>query len=458
MHSGPNIKRDGLVLALDGASRRSTLKKTQVNNILPDPGNWTVGTGGQTGYSPNGSSSEQNRVFVSDDPWGRSSVTWRTTPDATSGADGGWDSSYYAIDPNYTYRYSMWVRRYTTGTGGTFYMGMNPNPIRNDNNASQGNPYFTYPSIASLTYNQWYLVVAHVFHEGYTGGRHPESGWYENGVKISDKSFGNVGSSDVRWASGTTSARHRAYHYYTTNTASGIEFAYPRIDKIDGKEPKLRNLISRGESGFTNLANKNNITSIRNGTQYALKGPKSSFVFDGTDDDMTVGQGTSTSLQRTVEMVFKTDTHNAYYMPIAVYTRGANQTAVTGKRMWLGIQNNKFQMHGWGTNDPASSTTISTGKYYHAVYAYNQSIKRHYVWINGVLENDATNGEAGFTGWNSSSDHSWFVGGDPDHARWTVSAGRSMDGEVPLFRVYDKILSTQEVQQNYRAYKNRFDL
>jgi len=458
MHTGPNIERDGLVLALDGASRRSTLRKKQSSNILPDPGNWTTGTGGQTGYSPNGSSSEQNRVYVDDDPWGRRSVTWRTTPDATSGADGGWNSSYYSINSNYTYRYSMWVRRYTSGTGGTFYMGMNPNPIRNDNNASQNNPYFTYPSIASLTYNQWYFVCAHVFYSGYTGGRHPESGWYENGIKISDKSYGNVGQQDSRWSSSTSSARHRAYHYYTTNVNSGIEFAFPRIDKLDGNAPTVYELINNGESGFKNLVNKNNITSLRGGTQYALKGPKSSFVFDGTDDDMNVGLGTSTSFQRSVEMVFKTDSHNTTYMPVATYTRGGNQSPVSGKRVWLGIQSNRFRMHGWGTTDPQSSTAISTGQYYHVVYAYDQTTKKHYIWINGQLEDNSTNNQAGQTGWGSSSDHYWFVGGDPDCAQWTSSAGRSMDGEVPIFKVYDRILSTQEVQQNFKAYKNRFGI
>lgn len=56
-------------------------------------------------------------------------------------------------------------------------MGLNPDPIRNDNGAAQGNPYFTCPGIGSLTHNQWYLVVGHIMPHYYTGGRHPESGY-----------------------------------------------------------------------------------------------------------------------------------------------------------------------------------------------------------------------------------------------------------------------------------------
>jgi hypothetical protein len=180
-------------------------------------------------------------------------------------------------------------------------------------------------------------------------------------------------------------------------------------------------------------------------------------TFDGTDDDINVGPGTSTSFQRTIEMVFKTNTLG-YLYPLAAYTRGGGQSVVDGKRMWLGFQNNKFQMHGWGTSDPASTTTIQTGQYYHAVYAYDQTTKLHYVWINGVLENNSTNNQGGFTGWNASGDHSWYVGGDPDCASWTASAGRSLNGELPVFKVYDRILSNTEVAQNYNHYKSRFNI
>ena len=229
MYNGPHTQIEGLVYSLDASSRRSNMRSLQNKNLLNDPNTWTAGSGGQTGYSANGGSAEQNRATQSDDPWGRTSMIWQSKPDATSGADGGWNSSYYSVDTSYTYRWVQWVRRYTTGTGGTFYMGLNPAQIRNDNGNLQSNPYWNCPSIASLTYDQWYCVVNHVMFEGYTGGRHPDSGWYANGVRVNDVGFCNVGSQDMRWNPGNTTVNHRTYHYYTTNVNSGIEWCYPRI-------------------------------------------------------------------------------------------------------------------------------------------------------------------------------------------------------------------------------------
>ena len=447
MYSGPHIITDGLVLSLDGASRRSTLKATQVNNILPDPGNWSTGTGGQTGYSPNGSSSEQNRVSVTDDPWGRTSITWKTTPDSTSGADGGWNSSYYSIDTNYTYRYSMWVRRYTSGTGGTFYMGMSPNPIRNDNDASQGNPYFTYPSIASLTQNQWYLVVAHVFYEGYTGGRHPESGWYENGIKISDKSYGNVGSSDVKWASGTTSARHRSYHYYTTNVNSGIELAYPRVDKIDGKEPSISEMISRGESGWLDLTG-DEIGQLDNGTQYSLDGVKSSIYFDGTDDYVDLESDITISPNNqgwTAEYVFKTDSASTLQHFNSAEADDFNAN-------WLALLSSKLAVwdHGQSTWR-YGSTQFSSGTWYHIAFVQESGTSMQF-YVNGVAEG------GDHTSFSWSSNYSALKTRYIGRYEYNGGYGRYFNGRIPIAKMYNRPLSATEVEQNFKAYKNRFDI
>ena len=448
---GAGIVTDGLVLSLDGASRRSTLKTTQVNNILNDPGNWSTGTGGQSGYGSNGSSSEQNRVSVTDDPWGRTSITWRTTPDSTSGADGGWNSSYYAIDRSYAYRWSIWVRRYTTGTGGTFYLGLNPAPIRNDNGASQGNPYFTCPSIASLTYNQWYLVVGHVFYEGYTGGRHPDSGWYENGIKISDKSFCNMGSQDGRWASTTTTSMLRAYHYYTTNVNSGIEFAYPRVDKIDGKEPSISEMINRGESGWLDLTN-DFVGQLENGLQYSSDGVKSSFNFDGTNDHIT---GTlpinGNGAPHTIEMVFSSNVNQGSLGgrrdPFTIGNSSIHQYSALD----VNTSNMNWYFYGKDTSFTNSPQMVAN-QYYHIVLSYaggfsNNTNKK--VWINGVQQSLSA-------GVNETP----LL---PDNPSFSIGRDRGRNtaywpGKIPVFKVYDRALSQEEAQQNYNAYKNRFNL
>lgn len=450
MFSGPRITQDGLLRVFDASSRRSTLRNTQSSNILPDPNNWIVGTGGQSGYSSNGSSSEQNRLVVTDDPWGRTSITWRTTPDSTSGADGGWNSSYYSIDNTFTYRYSMWVRRYTSGTGGTFYMGMNPNPIRNDNNASQSNPYFTYPSISSLTQNQWYLVVAHVFYTGYTGGRHPDSGWYENGTKISDKSFGNVGSSDVRWDPTTTSARHRAYHYYTTNTASGIEFAFPRVDKCDGTEPSINELINIGESGWVDVKNSAE-ANLLNGINHVNDGQKSYFNLDGTDE----------------EIIIPTFTYSPKHISVWLYNNNTipgNDTAIGGPSTYqtlfsFGGGTAGVNLGGWtggATNEAVHiwSTSGSTRLTYtnQAVpigvhnFVFNWNGSRYDIWIDGVKQSVLAGG-AGHASLVSYTD-TIYLGSDGNTYNF--------NGRIYSFNISDESRTDSQVLSDYNATKGRF--
>lgn len=259
---GKRIPTNGLRMLLDAASPKSALNRKQSSNILNDPHTaWNDGTDGVSGYGRNGDASEQSRALRTD-PWGGISVTWRSTPDSTSGADGGWNSTGYGIDRNYTYRHSVWVKRYTTGTGGTFYMGLNPAPIRNDNDTVQSNPYFYCPSISNLIYNQWYLVVAHVFHQGYTGGvAHEDSGWWTTtGGKVHAANVNtcNCGGNDVRFNGTTTTDMHRTYHFYTTNTSSGLEWCYPRIDKLDGTEPSIYQLLKQGEGMWNDISGNGN--------------------------------------------------------------------------------------------------------------------------------------------------------------------------------------------------------
>lgn len=465
MNIGPKIYKDNLTLCYDASSSRSTLRTHQLNNILPDPGSWVPGTGGSTGYGANGSSTEQLRVLVSNDPWGRNSVVWRTTPDDISGADGGWNSNYYPVDVQYTYRYSVWIRRHTAGTGGTCYMGMNPNPIRNDNGASQGNPYFTYPSIASLTQNVWYLVVAHVFYAGYTGGRHPKSGWYENGDKISDKSYGNCGDQDTRWSDTTTSAQHRAYHYYTTNTASGIEFAYPRIDKVDGNEPTIEQMLFRGESGVQNLIkNSTNsvITPYNNGSYGRLVDDYRQlnwFNMDGTDDYIEVAQSgiSNTPIERipsqswTVEVVF-----NPWDQSDTSWN-GIFGGSLNYGGYWMFHSGNLTYYEGSSAAEGTRITYTSLTKtsHFHAGNFYHLTISYSSTGTNTGTYNIYLNGGEYFTSFNYTFS---FGKSLAIHSIGRGETNRYGTNNIASFKFWDESLTASQILGNYEAHKNRFDM
>jgi hypothetical protein len=250
--------------------------------------------------------------------------------------------------------------------------------------------------------------------------------------------------------------------YYAEATTPRQQWVYPRVDIVDGTEPSIEELLDGGRRGLVNLANPSQKIYLPNKVRRVAatnigKLHVKKFSFDATDDYIKVTAGTHTSLQRTIEIVFRVNSAPFTYTPIATYTRLSGGVENT-KRIWLGIQNSRFQMHGWGTTDPASTTTITNGDYYHCVYAYNQSDKKHYIWVNGILEHTSTNSQGGMTGWSNSSDLNWWVGRDPQAAGWTGGAGGYFNGDISVFKTYNSILTTTQVQRNYRVYRNRFNL
>jgi hypothetical protein len=430
VYSGPSVSTQSLEYTLDAANRKSATRGTQTSNILVDPNTWTTGTGGFTGYGTNGSASEQLRAVVADDPWGSQSVIWRTVPDDVSGADGGWNTSSYAIDRTFMYRYSVWVRRHTAGTGGTFYMGMNPAPIRNDNGLVQSNPYFSFPSQGSLALNQWYLVVAHVFPEGYQGGRHPDSGWYQNGQKISDPSLGNVGAQDVRWNAGTTSALHRVYHYYTTNTSSGLEFAFPRLDKCDGSEPRIQDMITRGESQWVNLVNKNIKAKVANNVAFDFSNG-GSYRFDGSAKwvDLT---GINISGDRTVSF---------WVYPREVTTNWRSVVDSQSGRYIIGTISNLFQIY--TVNNWRGGPTATLNTWQHITFATQGNLTKWYK--NGVYVGSYTGTVPAIAG-------TTIIG-----ARFAKETAY-LNADLSKFTIYSRALNDVEIRQNFNALKGRYGL
>lgn len=441
-HGHVNLK-DGLVVMLDAANPRSALSKKNDSNILNDFRQWTDGgTGGFSGYGANGSSSEQLRTMITDDPWGGRSVVWRTIPDSTSGADGGWNSSHYSIDRDYLYRYVVFVRRHTSGTGGTFYMGLNPAPIRNDNNASQGNPYFTHPSQSSLTQNVWYMVVAHVFPESYTGGRHPDSGWYEKTStgwkKINDKSYGNCGTEDVRWASSTTTSNHRTYHYYTTNTSSGLEFTSPRIDKCDGTQPSLSQLMYDGHGKWNDLSGNGNHGIIQNQANVTWSSDYGGvFNFDATTNHSYV----------TVSG-FNLNTSDNTVIVASRYTNsssGRGRILSGNSNNWLlGHHGGYVEAHygeGWVRNSASGSDT-SWGIH---VATRDHSADHASYWKNGVkLTSNSTSGSQGPNGFS--------IG------RWHGSNNQYSIAQVGYVAAWNRVMTDTEIKAVTQSLRQRYGI
>lgn len=90
-----------------------------------------------------------------------------------------------------------------------------------------------------------------------------------------------------------------------------------------------------------------------------------------------------------------------------------------------------------------SSTVMQDGEWYHVVSTFDSNYNWR-IYINGVLENESVLTNVPY---QNSSIISTGLGD-----------GRRMNGELPVMKIYDTALSSNEVYQNYLSYKPRFGL
>jgi hypothetical protein len=239
-------------------------------------------------FSQNGATSENERIFATG-PHSQQTVVWESRPSGDGGADGGWDTSWFNIDRTKLYRFSVWVKRTSSTTGGTFYLGMYDNntvqEIQTD--ASEGNPYWSCSNISWLTQNVWYLVVGHVFPAGTRHNiNHPDTGVYTVSGGIAGRTnvdFCNI-AGDLRWSDAATQATHRTYHYYCSDSTSRLQFWQPRVDVLDGTEPSIADLLDNQLS--RNVSTKTGRRPILDGTTRDRAAPSPTHLYKhGTPSD-----------------------------------------------------------------------------------------------------------------------------------------------------------------------------
>lgn len=443
---------------------------------------WTVGTtGSQSGFGDNGAVAE-NHIVERADPQGKMVPVWEARPDTTSGADGGWNSSLHSIDRNAFYRFSVWVMRTVKGNG-HFYMGLkgydssstHVGVYRRSNGDNDTNPYFTVNSQWNEwgDTNQWYLAVGHVWPEGSgTGSNHIESGIYNTAGEL----IYTADLSDFVWRPDNTQALHRAYLYYSTVTTRQ-QFVYPRIDKLDGTEPTVQDLIHgydsavydellkyhNGEHKAYSVSNSgitlNRVSEIgvsdglimyypldRNLDEYTglgtpLNAPNGATIvagrlgqayeFNGFDQYLTgakPSESVSGTKAATASIWFKT-----------YDTTADNRPFMYGSYELLLYLNS--QVFRWYVNNGStvvnilSTTTIQSDTWYHVCGTYDGANTR--IYINGQLENSGSqSGDIRTNGGNV------LVGA-------LGAASYNVNNVVDEVRLYKRALSPEEVYTLY---------
>ena len=218
-----SIKTDGYVEDVSGV----------VHGNLVSSHSWTISSGSIGIFSQNGGTAENSREWGIG-PHGNRAILWKTTPDATSGPDGGWNSAAVSINHTKTYRSSVWIKKTGSADGNT-YFGCSGSTTNNLDGTANSNPYFWAGDLPSL--DKWYLLVGYIHGSGDTSTT-SYGGIYdgETGKKvISMTDFENKGDA--------TTQVHRTYLYYSTLQNCNQYWWDSRFEEVNGKEPTIEALL-----------------------------------------------------------------------------------------------------------------------------------------------------------------------------------------------------------------------
>jgi len=464
-HSGTKVfgQRD-LLFGMDSKSPKS--RQTDVNLLSDWVEAWTPGTtGSSTGFGQNG---DGNSRILDTNPYGATTTLWDVSnQDATSNADGGWNSSTFDIDNTKMYRFSTWLRRKTVGNGSSYLgtygrnsSGSNIGVYNRSNGANNTNPYFMARGWWGSA-NTWYLIVGHIWPAGSgTGSIHPESGIYDvNGNKI-------LTTGDFVWRSDNYRSTHRSYLYYSTDTATNQQWWNPRVEQVEVPEIETRTvrkyvpvqrLIKEGIGGRWNLKNKASETAGAVGLR-KVRPSSNGFQFTGGDDDSSVQvplAGNFNKLEGTI---------SAWVYPISysssngIFVNRDDPTANAGDWLWFGSWSSggvlylRIGGNGCcgndltlsGSNSP--SNIIPTNTWTHVAASWKSSGQSR-IYVNGVLKtsrtisaipntNPSTYGRIGL-GHDSGTTGSW-------------------NGKIDQFKIYQKQLTDSQILLNYNTTGRRY--
>jgi hypothetical protein len=173
------------------------------------------------------------------------------------------------------------------------------------------------------------------------------------------------------------------------------------------------------------------------------------FQFDGTDDFGGVGNLGSIS-DFTIEIVFKSDSVSNYRNPM-----DCNWLVYSGSYSNIGprLEQNSSGNLGWVVGDSSGSytgiTVVSSGlngAVYHHV-ALTRTGSTFISYYNGSPVTTTT-----FNNWYGSFSNLVFGKG------FSTSGERWFIGKIPIIKIYNRVLTPDELSQNFKSYKKRFNL
>lgn len=167
-------------------------------------------------------------------------------------------------------------------------------------------------------------------------------------------------------------------------------------------------------------------------------------TFDGTDDYINLNSiapliaGGDFSLEAVIKG--PTQDHKGI-IPI--------NTSSGGNRALFLIRHDSMGIHDGGTWY-IGNIDVDDNNWHHVVLAYTRSTQKAVIYVDGEISLDATTNNM----ITVAPDDRISIGQEWDGS----STSDHFNGNIPVAKVYNRALHASEVQQNFNAYKNRFNI
>jgi hypothetical protein len=187
-------------------------------------------------------------------------------------------------------------------------------------------------------------------------------------------------------------------------------------------------------------------------------------TFDGTDDDIEIPFETILN-DCTIELVFKATSTGLYQYPLAIRNNSVGSSYafymdMNDSDLGTAAQTMWTYWNSGGTPYSVVSRTGTNGNF----GDWNDSNWRHYVftrsttvapytqhYMNGSLVNNVSRAGDQTTQFGNGAGYKLYLGS-------INGASGFFKGNLPIVKIYNRVLSAAEVKQNYNKYKTRFNL
>ena len=209
-------------------------------------------------------------------------------------------------------------------------------------------------------------------------------------------------------------------------------------------------------TSWTDLSGNGNNGSLVNGVGYSSNNG-GSLVFDGSNDYISLASPSD-------RYAWTPSGNGNNYMTIDIWVKSTDGSGRFFSKPWNGSGWYNYGM-GNGTFYLVTSTTItknfsniSTGNWENATFVVNPT--QFAVYRNGSINSSFSNHNltSNLPGTGGNLNLPLALMTLYPYGVWAGNTGYSMSGQLGIFKFYNRVLSPNEVQQNYNALKGRYGL